>query len=425
MTACWPLAKLGDHVDLLAGFAFKSRDFTEDADDVRLLRGANIGQGSLKWDQAKRWPRSRIADHKKFELAADDVVVAMDRPWIEAGLKWSAVREPDLPALLVQRVARLRATGSLSQDFLRYLVGSPQFEAYIRPIVTGVNVPHISPSQIRDFSFHLPPRQSQNAIADLLRPVDDLIEDNRRRIEILEEMARLLYREWFVHFRFPGHEDVELVDSDLGPIPEGWGHTCLADEITLERTNVKPFENPDEEFDHYSIPAFDDGGLPTLEFGAEIRSNKYLVAGECVMVSKLNPRFPRVWRVDRSDLARRAVASTEFLVLTKPLKWKLAYVYGLVTSTDFASSLAATAGGTSTSHQRVKPDDVMNMAVVSPPSDLVLSYSDQIQPMLKLADNLMLQNEVLREARDLLLPRLVSGEINVSELDLGLEALGA
>ncbi|WP_419554499.1 hypothetical protein [Candidatus Poriferisodalis sp.] len=424
MTNCWPFAKLGDHIDLLAGYAFKSRDFTEEADDIKLLRGANIGQGCLKWDRERRWPRSRAAEHCKFELAANDIVLAMDRPWIEAGLKWSVVREPDLPMLLVQRVARLRATGPLSQHYLRYMIGSPQFEAYVRPIVTGVNVPHISPTQIRDFSFGLPPRGIQDSISGLLRPMDDLIENNRRRIEILEEMARLLYREWFVHFRFPDHEDVELVDSDLGLIPNGWGQTCLGEEIDLQRLNIRPFEYPDEEFDHYSIPAFDDRRFPSVESGAEIRSGKYLLLGESVMVSKLNPRFPRVWRVDRSALVRRAVASTEFLVLVEPARWTLAYVHGLVTSTDFATRLATTAGGTSTSHQRVKPTDVMNMVVVQPPEEVMQLFTRQVEPMLRLADNLIQQIEVLRDVRDLLLPRLVTGELDVSELVLKLEALG-
>ena len=240
---------------------------------------------------------------------------------------------------------------------------------------------------------------------------------------MLEEMARLLYREWFVHFRYPGHEDVELVDPDLGSSPEGWSHTCLAHELELQRFNIKPFEYPGEEFQHYSIPAFDDRRLPSLELGTEIKSGKYLLTGESVMVSKLNPRFPRVWRVDQSDHRRRAVASTEFLVLTNPDKWTLSFVYGLLTSTEFANRLATMAGGTSTSHQRVKPADVMNMTVVSPPIEIVQRYSGQIRPVLKLADNLLEQVEVLRRARDLLLPRLVSGDLDVSELDFGLVAV--
>ena len=281
---------------------------------------------------------------------------------------------------------------------------------------------NLSAGVVRQLPIRYPPTAVQDTIVDVLDAFESLIENNRRRIEILEEMARLLYREWFVHFRFPGHEDVKLVDSDFGPIPEGWGQTCLASELELQRFNIKPFEYADERFDHYSIPAFDDRGLPSLEIGADIKSGKYLLSGESVMVSKLNPRFLRVWRVDHSGNRRRAVASTEFLVLTNPDRWTLPFVYGLVTSPEFADRLAATAGGTSTSHQRVKPFDVMNMTVVSPSSEIMQRYSSQVQPILKLADNLLEQVEVLRMARDLLLPRLVSGELDVPELDLGLVA---
>lgn len=424
MTTCWPLAKLGDHVDLLAGFAFKSQEFTEAAEDVRLLRGVNIGQGSLRWEQEKRWPNSRFADYSKFELAADDIVLAMDRPWIEAGLKWSAVRESDLPALLVQRVARLRAAGSLSQDFLRYVIGSPQFEAYVKPIVTGVNIPHISPTQIRDFSFGLPPRQFQDSVAGLLRPLDDSIENNRRQIEILEEMARLVYREWFVHYRYPGHEVVDLVDSEVGSIPRDWTTSRLADEIELRRESIKPHEYEEEEFDHYSIPAFDADCRPSVDVGSDIRSGKYVLTAKSILVSKLNPRIPRIWRADPSIGHRRAVASTEFLVLTEPTRWPLAFVHGLVSSTEFTNALASTAGGTSTSHQRAKPADVMAVAVLGPPVHLVEMYTETVEPMLSLADVLLRQVEVLREARDLLLPRLVSGELDISDLELELEAVG-
>ena len=239
--------------------------------------------------------------------------------------------------------------------YLFYFLGLDQTIGWLKGHAVGATMSNLSAGVVQQLPVQYPSLALQDAIVEVLDSLDILIENNRRRIEVLEEMARLLYREWFVYFRFPGHEDVGLVDSDLGPIPEGWGRTCLADEIKLERVNIKPFEHPNEKFDHYSIPAFDDRGLPTLESGAEIKSNKYQVAGECVMVSKLNPRFPRVWRVDRSDLGRRAVASTEFLVLANPLRWTLAFVYGLVTSSDFASRLATTAGGTSTSHQRVKP----------------------------------------------------------------------
>ena len=350
-----------------------------------------------------------------------DVLITTEAPVGEVALVPS-----DQTYLITRRVIAMQFDPARAcERFVMYsLLADPHRKA-LGNLGHGATVPRVFKKDILDFEIPMPGVGTQRRVGSVLGAFDDLMENNRRRIEILEEMARLLYREWFVHFRFPGHEDVELVDSDLGAIPKGWDQTCLADEIKLERVNVKPFEHPDEEFDHYSIPAFDDRRLPSPELGADIRSGKYLLSGECLMVSKLNPRLPRVWRVDRSDLGQRAVASTEFLVLTRPIGWTLAFVYGLVTSSDFASSLATTAGGTSTSHQRVRPADVMKMAVVKPPSEFVLGHSDQVQPMLKLADKLIHQNEVLRAARDLLLPRLVSGELDVSELDLGLERVGA
>jgi type I restriction enzyme S subunit len=85
-----------------------------------------------------------------------------------------------------------------------------------------VNVPHISGKQISDFTFNLPPIPTQQKIGAILSAYDDLIDNNTRRIKILEEMAQAIYREWFVDFRFPGHENVLMVESELGPVPEGW-----------------------------------------------------------------------------------------------------------------------------------------------------------------------------------------------------------
>ena len=323
-----------------------------------------------------------------------------------------------------QHVMILRVDPSVADTrWLARALAGPYKSRLLAIAGSGATREALTRSDVENFVISLPAIGYQRRVADLLAAYDRLLENNRRRIEILEEMARLLYREWFVRFRFPGNENLELSDSDLGPIPEGWGQTCLAEELELQRFNIKPFEYADEEFEHYSIPAFDERRLPSRELGSEIRSGKYLLSAESVMVSKLNPRFPRVWRVDRSDQRRRAVASTEFLVMASPDEWTLAFVYGLVTSPEFAARLATTAGGTSTSHQRVKPVDVMNMTVVSPPLEVVQRYSDRVQPFLKLADNLRDQVEVLRKTRDLLLPRLVAGELDVSKLDFDLVAV--
>ncbi len=215
---------------------------------------------------------------------------------------------------------------------------------------SGATREALTRSDVSSFRISFPPIEVQKRSADILHLYNALIEHNRRRIEILEEMARLLYQEWFVHFRFPGHSDLDLIDSDLGLVPNGWMISCLSDEVELQRQNIKPYEYAEEAFDHYSIPAFDGDRRPSIDSGADIRSGKYLLSGKSILVSKLNPRFPRIWRADVMNGPRRAVASTEFLVLAQPTRWPLPFIYGLVSSTGFTSALASTAGGTSTSH---------------------------------------------------------------------------
>ena len=219
----WPKVNLAGYVELLAGFPFKSEHYTDKSDDVALVKGENVSQGCILWEISKRWRAAEFAQLQKFELVPGDVVVAMDRPWVPAGLKWAFIRKGDPQALLVQRCARLRSKHeSLNQDFLRFVIGGSGFEGYVKPITTGVNIPHISGKQILDFEFTLPPLSSQRRITAILSAYDELIENNQRRIRILEDMARSLYREWFVHFRYPGHESVPLMDSQLGQIPKGW-----------------------------------------------------------------------------------------------------------------------------------------------------------------------------------------------------------
>src|SRR5690554_5559925 len=216
----WREVQLGDHVDLLTGYPFKGKQFTQDDNDIRLLRGDNVAQGFLRWNEAKRWSREEYEAYSSCHLQKGDVILAMDRPWISAGLKYAWIKDSDLPCLLVQRVARLRGTDGLLTDYLRYVIGSHDFTNHVLSITTGVNVPHISGRDIKAFRFKLPPEPVQERVASILSAYDDLIENNTRRIEILEEMARRLYEEWFVHFRFPGHEEAELESVTVGDIAE-------------------------------------------------------------------------------------------------------------------------------------------------------------------------------------------------------------
>jgi type I restriction enzyme S subunit len=153
----WPMVALGDHVALLTGYPFKSKDYTNNPDDTRLISGYNIMQGYLRWDITNRWPVSKSSGLERYRLQANDIVLAMDRPWIDAGLKYAWMNQDDLPCLLVQRTARLRGSETLDVRFLRHLIGGSQFTSYVKRITTGTAVPHISPTDIKSFRFLLPP----------------------------------------------------------------------------------------------------------------------------------------------------------------------------------------------------------------------------------------------------------------------------
>lgn len=187
------MTALGDLVDMTFGFAFKSADFTTSPDDVMLLRGDNVAQGRLRWDGVKRFPAGRLGEVEQYRLAVGDIVIAMDRPWIEAGLKWSVVRQTDVPALLVQRVARLRARPGLDQGFLAAVVASRAFTDYVIGVQTGSAVPHISGGQIAGYEVQLPPLGEQRTIAATLSALDDKIESSRQAISIGESLGDALF----------------------------------------------------------------------------------------------------------------------------------------------------------------------------------------------------------------------------------------
>lgn len=387
MAESWPRVKLADCVELLAGFAFKSNQFTDRSDDIALVKGENVAQGRIEWGISKRWPAADWDKMAKYQLRPGDVVVAMDRPWIPAGLKWGFIRDSDPRALLVQRVARLRASnGQIDQNFLRFVIGSPGFEAYVRPITSGVNVPHISGRQILDFDFRLPPLPVQKRVAAILSAYDDLIENNQQRVQILEKMARALHFQRF-------QESASGQEGNFAAV------------ATIERDSINPKDFPEEEFEHFSIPAFDIDKRPAVEAGQTILSNKTLIDASSVLVSKLNPRIPRVWLPQPSG-RRRAVASSEFIVLKPRPPITREYLYLACSSTWFVKQFSSRAIGTSTSHQRVRPENLLALPCTVPDERAVAEFTKAVSPMLQLIGQLRRSIQCLRHMRDLMLGRL-------------------
>ena len=192
---------LGEEIDLLVGFAFKSAQYTDSGLGIRLLRGDNIVQGSLRWDDVKKWPANDVENYERYWLREGDVVLAMDRPWVKAGLKRASIASGDLPSLLVQRTASLRCRADLDSRFLMHLISSEGFIRHIRCVQTGSGVPHISGQQIKDFSFYLPSLVEQRQMADSLESLS--AETQRlesiytRKLAALDELKQSLLQQAF------------------------------------------------------------------------------------------------------------------------------------------------------------------------------------------------------------------------------------
>ena len=419
MMAEWPRVKLAKCVDLLSGFSFKSGQFTDKTEDIPLVKGENVSQGRILWGISKRWPMSDWNKLEKFHLIPSDVIVAMDRPWVPAGLKWAFIRDHDPKALLVQRCARLRTKNEiLDQTFLRFVIGGPEFEDYVKPVTTGVTVPHISGKQILDFQFTIPPVPIQRRIASILSAYDDLIENNERRIKILEEMARSLYREWFVNFCFPGHDKVKMVPSALGLIPQGWEVRTFKDVTTKIGSGATP-RGGKESYKTEGIRLirslnvydyrFEFSDLAFIDERQASELDNVTVAARDILLNITGASVARCCMVPSYVMPAR-VNQHVSIVRTDPGRSDPYYVLDTINSQQNKQKLLAFAQGGATREALTK-ETIEKFPIMLPSRPLLDRYGKCAGPLHAQRETLERQTKNLRHTRDLLLPRLLSGQI--------------
>ncbi|MCH8876195.1 MAG: restriction endonuclease subunit S [Chloroflexi bacterium] len=395
----WSETTLGPHVDLISGPAFKSRNFTDDPSDVPLVKGENIGQGIILWEKSKYWPRADSEGYERFSLQPSDVILAMDRPWVSAGLKYAVINERDHKALLVQRVARMRGENGLSSQYLRYIIASPAFCAYAKNIMGGTNVPHISGDQIRAFPFSLPPKSDQHRISSFLSAYDDLIENNRRRIQLLEQAARLLYKEWFVHLRFPGHEHLTITDG----VPEGWEKMKLT-----EIADIRMGQSPK------SIYYNGDGnGLPfhqgVTNFGVRFPSHQTYCTVQNRLAEPGDILFSVRAPVGRINITiNRIVIGRGLAAIRSKLDQQNLLFYALK-SHFFKEDLI----GSGAIFAAITKKDLHGVELIQASDRIPEMFMEHVRPIDLQIENLHQTIDNLTQARDLLLPRLMNGEVAV------------
>jgi len=221
-------SKLGHHISILPGYAFPSSGFSENPEDIRLLRGANVNVDAVRWDDVVYWPIGEIQGLARFMLREGDIVMGMDRPWISSGIRVAKVEKEDVPSLLLQRVCKITPSPNLGGEFLMALLESRRFLAHFEPILTGVSVPHISGDQIASFRFPFIEIEEQEYRISQLRRVKRQAKVLKLRIDASIERLRE-YRAALITAAVTGQIDVETygkqgaTDRTLDRIEEEMG----------------------------------------------------------------------------------------------------------------------------------------------------------------------------------------------------------
>ncbi|HJX51963.1 MAG TPA: restriction endonuclease subunit S [Polyangia bacterium] len=277
----------------------------------------------------------------------------------------------------------------------------------------GAAQPLLTHTVLRGLSANVPEIVVQERILHILTAYDDLIENNTKRIEILEEMARSLFREWFINFRFPGHEKAKFVRSPLGKAPDGWPVVPFDAAVDISpRTEVpKEGEKPFLPMTSLSNDSMLISQVESREgnSGAKFKNGDTLFARITPCLENGKTGFVQFLSDDAVGFG-----STEFIVLREKLLTR-EMVYLLAREPSFRDHAIKSMSGAS-GRQRVQEKCFATYLVAAPPREVARTFSALASPLFRQVYVLAKRNDILRDTRDLLLPRLISGEIDVSSL---------
>ncbi|SED40570.1 type I restriction enzyme, S subunit [Rhizobiales bacterium GAS191] len=404
----FPWVPLGEVTFVRSGFAFKSSDWKNDG--IPVVKIANVKSGRLNMDGCSFVNALVAREASEFELKVGDILIAMTGYVGEVAV----VRTPDLPALLNQRVGRfsIRDHGRLDSRFLYYCVTSPSIRQEIEGLGYGSAQPNVSPSLIQGVKIPLPSLHLQQSVASVLGALDDKIDLNRRMNETLEAMARAIFKDWFVDFGptwakmegrapylTPGIWSLFSDQLDQAGKPEGWVPGRLHDLFELQRG--------------FDLPA--DSRLPgefvvVAASGPHGFHNKSMVRGPGVTTGRSGV-LGRVFFVQEDFWPLNTSLWIKEFKMSTPL-----HAYFVLQALDLESFNAGSAVPT------LNRNHVHSLPVVVPPRMLVEEFDARCQPLMRMKRANELQSEALAATRDLLLPKLMSGEIRVKDAEQIAEA---
>ncbi len=294
--------------------------------------------------------------------------------------------------------------------FVYYLLST--YADKVKSIAGGAATPIVNKTAFENIEAMSPPLPTQRKIASILSGYDDLIENNLRRIKILEEIAQNLYREWFVKFRFPGHESARFVDSPLGKIPEGWEVVHFGELANQIRENVGP-ESVDPETPYYGLEHLPRESITLSDWGTagQVQSTKLMFHQGDILFGKIRPYFHKV-----GVAPLIGICSSDIIVIRPRMDDYFGIVLCCASSSEFVEHATATSQGTKM--PRANWDILARYEIIFPPQAILLQFNHFISAIVSQLHNSIFQNRILRRTRDLLLPKLISGEVDVSELDI-------
>lgn len=384
---------IGDLIETLIDYRGKTPP--KSSSGVPLITAKVIKGGSILPE-----PREYIAEEiydswmRRGLPRAGDILITTEAPLGEV-----AQVGADARIALAQRVILLRPDhAKVDPQFFFHYLRSPQARASLMRRASGTTVSGIRQPELRAVEIPLLPRPMQEIVGRILDGLDGLIENNRRRLQVLEAIVRTIYREWFVRFRFPGHEDVPLADSPVGPIPEEWRAVTLGEVIELKYGKA------------LKADARRGGDVAVVGSSGIVGwHDEAQVAGPAIVVG----RKGNVGSVTWIDGACWPIDTTYFVESALPLR----FIVEQLRRTEFLNTHAAVPG--------LSRDLAYSKPFIRPPDRLMIEFAKMSEALASEGSVLEQQNQYLARMRDLLLPKLVTGQIDVSPLDLDALAKGA
>ncbi len=354
-----------------------------------LVRTTDLGNARVDFARAQRVNADTYAKWtRRGEPQTGDLILAREAP------VGGVARVPEgVQPVLGQRTVLLRPGKTVDSRFLMYRLAAVDLQARMNEMATGSTVAHLNMSDIRTFEIpNLPALSEQKRRAAVLGVFDELIAINKRRIELLEDLARSLYREWFVRFRFPGHCDVTLHDSMNGSrVPSGWNVALLRDVATLRYGKALPARSRRS------------GTVPVISSAGVIdQHDEALVEAPGIVLGRKG-NVGSVWWIDRPFFP---IDTTYFVESDLPL----GLLYWQLRDMAFIDSHAAVPG--------LSREQAYGLPVIVPPNVLVRTFDSAHQACFGSMSGLRSTNAALAHTRDLLLPRLVTGRVDIADVDL-------